>query len=155
MERLLTDLLKQTQENSGLLQQALVELHELKQQVQNQKKFPFTVKTCGFEVLFFSKLNFIMLLIHPSLYASDPNSNMILVAHQDLNRKYSIFAITIVCYYHCHYYFLQFLGHCYWHPALLELSLLLSIVISWLLYYYSFIIIIFDIFVVLYVNNSF
>lgn len=84
MERLLTDLLKQTQENSGLLQQALAELHELKQQVQNQKKFPFTVKTCGFEVLFFSKLNFIMLLIHPSLYASDPNSNMILVAHQDL-----------------------------------------------------------------------
>lgn len=96
MERLLTDLLKQTQENSGLLQQALAELHELKQQVQNQKKFPFTVKTCGFEVLFFSKLNFIMLLIHPSLYASDPNSNMILVAHQDLSRKYSIFAITIV-----------------------------------------------------------
>ena len=52
MERLLTDLLKQTQENSGLLQQALAELHELKQQVQNQKKFPFTVKTCGFEVVF-------------------------------------------------------------------------------------------------------
>lgn len=49
VERLLTDLLKQTQENSGLLQQALAELHELKQQVQNQKKFPFTVKTCGFE----------------------------------------------------------------------------------------------------------
>ncbi|KAL9955941.1 hypothetical protein ACROYT_G037346 [Oculina patagonica] len=48
-ERLLTDLVRQTQENTILLRQALNELHELKQQVQNQRKFPFTVKTCGFE----------------------------------------------------------------------------------------------------------
>lgn len=48
-ERLLTDLVRQSQENSVLLRQALAELHELKQQVQNQRKFPFTVKTCGFE----------------------------------------------------------------------------------------------------------
>ncbi|KAJ7373666.1 hypothetical protein OS493_011275 [Desmophyllum pertusum] len=48
-ERLLTDLVRQTQENAVLLRQALAELHELKQQVQNQRKYPFTVKTCGFE----------------------------------------------------------------------------------------------------------
>lgn len=48
-ERLLTDLVRQSQQNSVLLRQALAELQELKQQVQNQRKFPFTVKTCGFE----------------------------------------------------------------------------------------------------------
>ena len=42
--------MKQSQENAILLRQALAELHELKQQVQSQKKIPFTVKTCGFEV---------------------------------------------------------------------------------------------------------
>jgi len=48
-EKLLNDLMKQSQENAILLRQALAELHELKQQVQSQKKIPFTVKTCGFE----------------------------------------------------------------------------------------------------------
>lgn len=48
-EKLLGELVKQTQENTVLLQQALAELQELKQQVQSQKKIPFTVKTCGFE----------------------------------------------------------------------------------------------------------
>ena len=42
--------MRQTQENAVLLRQALAELHELKQQVQSQRKIPFTVKTCGFEV---------------------------------------------------------------------------------------------------------
>lgn len=50
LEKLLSELVKQTQENTVLLQQALAELQELKQQVQSQKKIPFTVKTCGFEV---------------------------------------------------------------------------------------------------------
>lgn len=48
-DRLLNDLVRQTQENAVLLRQALAELHELKQQVQSQRKIPFTVKTCGFE----------------------------------------------------------------------------------------------------------
>ncbi|XP_068671881.1 uncharacterized protein [Montipora capricornis] len=48
-EKLLNALMKQTQENSVLLRQALAELKELKQQVQTQRKIPFTVKTCGFE----------------------------------------------------------------------------------------------------------
>lgn len=50
LERLLTDLVRQSQQNAVLLRQALAELQELKKQVQNQRKFPFTVKTCGFEV---------------------------------------------------------------------------------------------------------
>lgn len=48
-EKLLNELVRQTQENAVLLRQALTELHELKQQVQCQRKIPFTVKTCGFE----------------------------------------------------------------------------------------------------------
>lgn len=50
LEKLLNELVRQTQENAVLLRQALTELHELKQQVQCQRKIPFTVKTCGFEV---------------------------------------------------------------------------------------------------------
>lgn len=55
LERLLSDLVRQTQENAILLRQALDELHELKQQVQSQRKIPFTVKTCGFEVCYSNK----------------------------------------------------------------------------------------------------
>ena len=49
-EKLLNALIRQTEENSVLLRQALAELKELKMQVQSQRKIPFTVKTCGFEV---------------------------------------------------------------------------------------------------------
>ncbi|XP_029199801.2 uncharacterized protein LOC114964616 isoform X2 [Acropora millepora] len=48
-EKLLNALIRQTEENSVLLRQALAELKELKMQVQSQRKIPFTVKTCGFE----------------------------------------------------------------------------------------------------------
>lgn len=47
-DRLLDTLVKQTHENTILLRETLAELQELKEQM--QRKFPFTVKTCGFEV---------------------------------------------------------------------------------------------------------
>ena len=91
--------MRQSQQNSVLLRQALAELQELKQQVQNQRKFPFTVKTCGFEVGQFESL--IYSTSHQSVVSNVFDSNLKIITFLQV-RLIVIIVNIILCDYNNH-----------------------------------------------------